>query len=171
MAFHTDVQDAVAELVLDNPPVNALDSAGWFEYARLIGELGSRTDVNCLLIRAEGRGFQAGVDVKELAADGSKIVGLGWTGCKGQAFLWEEGVGMKEFEWVGNQRNRASAISADGTVAVGFAQGNFSRTPASWSVSDLVGTYGYKTCSIDQNIGSLQQWISKESIGIQIFFA
>ena len=40
MAFHTDVQDGVAELVLDNPPVNALDSAGWFEYARLIRELG-----------------------------------------------------------------------------------------------------------------------------------
>ena len=74
MAFHTDVQDGVAELVLDNPPVNALDSAGWFEYARLIRELGGRDDVNCLLIRADGRGFQAGVDMKELAADGSKIV-------------------------------------------------------------------------------------------------
>ena len=74
MAFHIDVQDGVAELVLDNPPVNALDSAGWFEYARHIRELGARSDVHCLLIRAEGRGFQAGVDVKELAADGSKIV-------------------------------------------------------------------------------------------------
>jgi len=30
--------------------------------------------VRCVVIRAEGRGFQAGVDVKELAADGSLIV-------------------------------------------------------------------------------------------------
>ena len=30
--------------------------------------------MQCVLIRAEGRGFQAGVDVKELAADGTKIV-------------------------------------------------------------------------------------------------
>jgi enoyl-CoA hydratase len=74
MAFHIDVQDGVAELVLDNPPVNALDSAGWFEYARRVRELGERGDVHCLVLRAEGRGFQAGVDVKELAADPSKIV-------------------------------------------------------------------------------------------------
>jgi enoyl-CoA hydratase len=74
MPFHIDVQDGVAELVLDNPPVNALDSAGWFEYARHVKELGARPDVNCLVIRAEGRGFQAGVDIKELAADGTKIV-------------------------------------------------------------------------------------------------
>ncbi len=73
MAFHTDIQDAVAELVMDCPPVNAFDSAGWFELANTVKTLGERSDVNCLLIRAEGRGFQAGVDIKELAADGTKI--------------------------------------------------------------------------------------------------
>jgi enoyl-CoA hydratase len=74
MAFQSEVADGVAELVLDNPPVNALGVAGWREYAERVTSLGSREDVNCLLIRAEGRGFQAGVDVKELAADGTKIV-------------------------------------------------------------------------------------------------
>ena len=74
MAFHQEVQDGVAELVLDNPPVNALGSDGWREYADRITALGARSDVNCLLIRAEGKGFQAGVDVKELAADSTKIV-------------------------------------------------------------------------------------------------
>jgi len=73
MAFRTDIQDLVAELVMDFPPVNAFDSAAWFELARTVTELGNREDVNCVLIRAEGRGFQAGVDIKELAADGSKI--------------------------------------------------------------------------------------------------
>jgi enoyl-CoA hydratase len=74
MAFHEEVKDGVGELVLDNPPVNALGSDGWHEYAKRVTALGSRDEVNCLLIRAEGRGFQAGVDVKELAADGTKIV-------------------------------------------------------------------------------------------------
>jgi len=68
------VEGGVAELVIDNPPVNALDSAGWRRFAELMTGLGARDDVHCVVIRAEGRGFQAGVDVKELAADGTKIV-------------------------------------------------------------------------------------------------
>jgi len=74
MAFHETVEDGVAELVLDNPPVNALGSAGWREYAERVTRLGARDDVNCMVIRAEGKGFQAGVDIKELAEDGTKIV-------------------------------------------------------------------------------------------------
>ena len=74
MALDIHVADHVAELVIDNPPVNALDSAGWFEFAEGITALGKREDVRCVVIRAEGRGFQAGVDIKELAEDGTKIV-------------------------------------------------------------------------------------------------
>jgi enoyl-CoA hydratase len=73
MPFQIDVRDGVAEFVIDNPPVNALDSAGWHLFAQRISELGRRDDVNCIVIRAEGRGFQAGVDIKELASDGSLI--------------------------------------------------------------------------------------------------
>lgn len=76
MPFHAKIQDFVAELVMNVPPVNAFDSAAWFELAETVTQLGNRDDVNCLLIRAEGRGFQAGVDIKELAADGSKIAAV-----------------------------------------------------------------------------------------------
>jgi uncharacterized membrane protein len=75
----------------------------------------------------------------DMSGDGSTIVGLGWTGCSGQGFLWTQANGMQELEWLGNKGNRASAVSADGTVAVGFAQGNFSRTPAHWTTSDQLG--------------------------------
>jgi enoyl-CoA hydratase len=74
MAIRSVVEGGIAEVVIDNPPVNALGSAAWREFAALLGDLGRRGDVQCVLIRAEGRGFQAGVDVKELAADGKKIV-------------------------------------------------------------------------------------------------
>jgi enoyl-CoA hydratase len=66
--------DGVAEVVLDAPPVNALNSAGWYALAAEIEALGRRTDVRVIVIRAQGRGFCAGVDIKELAADSSLIV-------------------------------------------------------------------------------------------------
>ena len=74
MSFHSEIRDGIAELVIDNPPVNALGSAGWRELAATVKSVGSRDDVHCVLIRAEGRGFQAGVDIKELQADSTKIV-------------------------------------------------------------------------------------------------
>ncbi len=69
MAIDTAVNEGIAEVVINSPPVNALDSAGWFEFAAAVTSLGARDDVRCMVIRAEGRGFQAGVDIKELAAD------------------------------------------------------------------------------------------------------
>lgn len=74
MAIETHIEDGVGEVVINNPPVNALDSQGWFDFAAAVKGMGERKDVHCVVIRAEGRGFQAGVDIKELAADGSRIV-------------------------------------------------------------------------------------------------
>ena len=39
-----------------------------------------------------------------------------------------------------NGGNRASVLSADGTIAAGFAQGSFSRTPAIWDASGADGS-------------------------------
>ena len=66
--------DGVAEVVLDAPPVNALNSAGWYALAAEIEALGRRAEVRVIVFRAQGRGFCAGVDIKELAADQSLIV-------------------------------------------------------------------------------------------------
>ena len=66
--------DGVAEVVLNAPPVNALNSAGWYALAAEIEALGRRAEVRVIVIRAQGRGFCAGVDIKELAADPSLIV-------------------------------------------------------------------------------------------------
>ncbi len=62
------VTDGVAEVVMDNPPVNALTVAGWFELAELLTTLGHDRAVRVVLLRAEGRGFNAGVDIKEMQA-------------------------------------------------------------------------------------------------------
>jgi len=63
-------------VVIDHPPVNALDSAGWNELARVIAAAGSNPDVRVVLIRAEGKGFCAGVDLKEMTQFPERIVEL-----------------------------------------------------------------------------------------------
>ena len=72
--FTTNISDGIAEMILDHPPVNAFDSAGWFAIADEIDALGVNDDVRVIVIAAAGKGFCAGVDIKELAADSSKIV-------------------------------------------------------------------------------------------------
>ena len=76
MAIRTEIHRHVAEVILDHPPVNALDSRGWNQLAQVISELGTRTEVRCVLLRGEGRGFCAGVDIKEMQQHPERIVEL-----------------------------------------------------------------------------------------------
>jgi len=73
VSLRTHVADRIAEVVLDHPPVNAFDSAGWFKIAETITALGKDPNVSVVLLAAEGRGFCAGVDIKELARDSRLI--------------------------------------------------------------------------------------------------
>jgi enoyl-CoA hydratase len=68
MGISHSVSDGVAEVVMDNPPVNALTVAGWFELADTVRRLGGDPEVRVLILAAEGRGFNAGVDIKEMQA-------------------------------------------------------------------------------------------------------
>jgi len=61
-----DVDAGIATVVMDNPPVNALTVAGWFELAEVVRSLGEDPDVRALVLAAEGKGFNAGVDIKEM---------------------------------------------------------------------------------------------------------
>ncbi len=73
MTVRVHVEDGIAEVVLDHPPVNAPDSAGWEQLAETIVSVGNDEAVRVIVLGAEGRGFCAGVDVKELARDSSLI--------------------------------------------------------------------------------------------------
>ena len=74
--FSISIDNGVAELVFNRPPVNAFDCQGWADIASSIEALGRDANVRVIVIRAEGRGFCAGVDIKELAADGNLIVAV-----------------------------------------------------------------------------------------------
>ena len=58
--------NGIAEVIMNNPPVNALPVAGWFDVARQVAEAGASPGVRAVVLRAEGRGFNAGVDIKEM---------------------------------------------------------------------------------------------------------
>ncbi|BFT64477.1 enoyl-CoA hydratase family protein [Pseudomonas moorei] len=74
--FSVSIENGIAELVFNRPPVNAFNNQGWADIASEIESLGRNSDVRVIVIRAEGRGFCAGVDIKELAADGNLIVAV-----------------------------------------------------------------------------------------------
>ncbi|HMK62567.1 MAG TPA: enoyl-CoA hydratase family protein [Acidimicrobiales bacterium] len=66
-----------AEVVIDVPPVNALDVASWFALADAVTAAGAEPEVRVVVLRAEGRGFCAGVDIKEIQAKGNDaLVGV-----------------------------------------------------------------------------------------------
>jgi enoyl-CoA hydratase len=59
-------EDGIADIVVDNPPVNALPVAGWYAIAEAFHAVGAEPATRVVVLRAEGRGFNAGVDIKEL---------------------------------------------------------------------------------------------------------
>lgn len=64
--------DTIAVITLDKPPVNAWALEDYVELSRCIATINSSDTVRAAIIRAEGRMFSAGADVKRLANDDAK---------------------------------------------------------------------------------------------------
>ena len=69
MISSTRHDNGVVEVVVDHPPVNALPVQGWFDLATAVTEAGADKTTRAVVLRAEGRGFNAGVDIKEFQRD------------------------------------------------------------------------------------------------------
>ena len=76
MTIHTEINQRVGEVILDFPPVNALDSVAWMRLAETITTVADNPEVNCVLIHARGKGFCAGVDLREMQQHPERIVEL-----------------------------------------------------------------------------------------------
>src|ERR1700729_3613009 len=69
--------EGIPEVVIDHPPVNALDVAGGFALTDALLAAGRVPDNRVVVLRATGRGFCAGVDIKEINAKGDEaLVGV-----------------------------------------------------------------------------------------------
>lgn len=62
----THPEPGIASVTVDYPPVNAIPSRGWFDLADAITAAGRNLQTHAVILRAEGRGFNAGVDIKEM---------------------------------------------------------------------------------------------------------
>lgn len=66
MPISTQLRDnGTLVVTMDFPPVNALPVSGWFGIAETM-QAAADPAVRVVLLRAEGRGFNAGVDIKEM---------------------------------------------------------------------------------------------------------
>ena len=69
-------EKGISVVTMDFPPVNALPVRGWSELAEEVRTAGRDPETRCVVLTAEGRGFNAGVDIKEIQTHGrSALIG------------------------------------------------------------------------------------------------
>ena len=73
MSVETSISEGIAEIIIDCPPVNALTSTEWLDLAINIDYLSHNEEVKVVVLKAKGKGFCAGADIKELQEDPTKI--------------------------------------------------------------------------------------------------
>jgi enoyl-CoA hydratase len=67
MTIHETIDEAgIATVVMDSPPVNALTIADTYRLAEIFNSYKHDDRVKVAILTAEGRGFNAGVDIKEM---------------------------------------------------------------------------------------------------------
>ena len=66
MGIELRTSGGVAEVIIDFPPVNALPVQGWFDLANAVTAAGDDAGRAGRGLAAEGRGFCAGVDIKQM---------------------------------------------------------------------------------------------------------
>lgn len=59
-------EDGIRVVTMAAPPVNALTVQGWYDVAAALDEAGADPATKVVVLRAEGKGFNAGVDIKEM---------------------------------------------------------------------------------------------------------
>jgi len=72
MSVEVRTAGGIAEVVIDFPPVNALPVQGWYDLAAAVVAAGADAGTMAVVLAAEGRGFCAGVDIKEMQATQSQ---------------------------------------------------------------------------------------------------
>ena len=67
MTITSDLRpDGIRVITMDAPPVNALTVQQWFDVAAALDEASADLSTKVVILRAEGRGYNAGVDIKEM---------------------------------------------------------------------------------------------------------
>ena len=76
MDFSTQKSNGIAEIIMNNPPVNAFGPEQLEALAREVTSAGDDEAMRVVILRAEGRGFCAGIDIKSLTASPDSITAV-----------------------------------------------------------------------------------------------
>ena len=66
MTVTVNMGDGIAEVVMSNPPVNAITVADTWTIRDVFRELAEDPHVRAVILTASGKGFNAGIDIKEM---------------------------------------------------------------------------------------------------------
>src|ERR1700678_4590077 len=66
MGIDVQTRDGIADVIIDFPPVTALPAQGWYDLAAAVTAAGADPRTRVVILSAAGRGFCAGVDIKEM---------------------------------------------------------------------------------------------------------
>src|SRR5690348_17742110 len=59
-------EDGIRVITMNAPPVNALTVQQWFDVPSVLDFASADVDTKVVILRAEGKGYNAGVDIKEM---------------------------------------------------------------------------------------------------------
>jgi enoyl-CoA hydratase len=66
LGIEVRASDGIVDVIIDFPPVNALPAQGWQDLAAAVTAAGADPETRVVILSATGRGFCAGVDIKEM---------------------------------------------------------------------------------------------------------
>jgi len=66
MSIRCTIENYVAEVVMHHPPVNSITVADTWKIRDTFAELDRNPEVRVIILTAEGKGFNAGIDIKEM---------------------------------------------------------------------------------------------------------
>ena len=66
MTIRCEIDGPIAEVVMHHPPVNAITVGDTWKIHDTFKELGENREIRAIILSAEGKGFNAGIDIKEM---------------------------------------------------------------------------------------------------------
>ena len=72
--FDFTVENHIGVITVHRPPVNVWNQEIRVGIAEILESLNERTDVYCVILRAEGKGFCGGIDVKEWGSPNKELI-------------------------------------------------------------------------------------------------
>jgi len=66
MTVSCQIENQIATVTMNHPPVNSITVADTWKINDIFKELSNNDDVKAVILTAEGKGFNAGIDIKEM---------------------------------------------------------------------------------------------------------